>query len=378
MVSVTWEELAATTLPRQFPAVGGRSAGHVAETVRSIGPIQSQTARSAFLGLAARLPGVTHAVLTEAYETCEIVRGSVIRGTVHTTVPEQHVLLEAATRAGNRRLWERTLRLADHDLEEVWAALEDFARDTWRTPDELYAHLVGWLGDHGEDDAAGLLVRDPARHLGFGHGGLVRRPRKGGWEGQGAPEYRTAAALLGDRTSRLADPLVLDDLVRVHLRAHGPASRQDLAWWAGLPLTTVDTVLARLELDGVTGPDGRTYLDLPGRPPAAPLPGVRLLPEFDALMCAYQPVGRQRFVTLEHHEALWNRKNGQVLPPLLVDGRITGHWRAAGSARRRPLAVTWYAGTRRPRKAELERPVAALEAALGITVTTVTIDRAGA
>jgi hypothetical protein len=64
-----------------------------------------------------------------------------------------------------------------------------------------------------------------------------------------------------------------------------------------------------------------------------------------------------------------------VLPPLLVDGRITGYWRAAGSARTRPLEVTWFARTRRPRKAELEEPVAALEAALGITITTLTLTR---
>ena len=45
------------------------------------------------------------------------------------------------------------------------------------------------------------------------------------------------------------------------------------------------------------------------------------------------------------------------------------------AARRRPLEVTWFARTRRPRRAELEQPVAALEAALGITVTEVTLSR---
>ena len=64
-----------------------------------------------------------------------------------------------------------------------------------------------------------------------------------------------------------------------------------------------------------------------------------------------------------------------VLPPLLVDGRITGYWRATGSARRRPLEVVWFAGTRRPHKAELDAPVAALETGLGITVTDVTVSR---
>ena len=132
------------------------------------------------------------------------------------------------------------------------------------------------------------------------------------------------------------------------------------------------------ELTAVPGPDGRTYLDVRDAPSAADLPGVRLLPEFDALLCGYDSKARDRFVSPEHNDVLWARANGMVLPPLLVDGRITGYWRATGSARRRPLEVVWFADTRRPRKAELEEPVAALEAALGITVTGVAVTRASA
>ena len=64
-----------------------------------------------------------------------------------------------------------------------------------------------------------------------------------------------------------------------------------------------------------------------------------------------------------------------LLPPLLVDGRITGHWRAAGTARRRPLEITWWARTRKPRSGEVADAVAALEAALAITVTEVSLTR---
>src|SRR6186997_1931491 len=55
----TGEDLAGASLARQFPDLDGRDATAVAETVRRIGPIQAQTARSPFLALAARLPGVT-------------------------------------------------------------------------------------------------------------------------------------------------------------------------------------------------------------------------------------------------------------------------------------------------------------------------------
>ena len=95
-------------------------------------------------------------------------------------------------------------------------------------------------------------------------------------------------------------------------------------------------------------------------------------------MCGYDPSSRDRFADPGHLRRLWNQNNGMVLPPLLVDGRITGYWRATGSARKRPLEVVWFAGTRKPRMSELDGPVASLEAALDITITGVTLTRESA
>jgi hypothetical protein len=285
---------------------------------------------------------------------------------VHTATPGQYAALGAATRVGQRTLWQRMLRLEHSSLEDLWTATEEYAA-SWRTTDDLEDHLHRWLLAHeGRDDVTG---QQAGRYLAFGHGGLVRRPVNGDWAGQGAPEYRT----LPGAAASIADAITL------HLRSHGPASRHDLAWWSGLGLRVVDEHLAvleqRLGLVAHEGPDGRTYLDLPDPPAPRALQGVRLLPEFDALMCGYDPAARRRFAEPEHLTRLWSGANGLVLPPLLVDGRITGYWRAPGSAKRRPLEVVWFARTRRPRKAELDAPVAALETALGITVTDVTLTR---
>ena len=369
MTVVSWEELGGLALARQFPDTAG-----VADAVRRIGPIQSQTARSPFLGLAARFPGVTHEAITRAYEDFGIVRGSTIRGTVHTTVPEHHALLEVATRRGQRSNWVRVLGL--DDVEPLWASVEDFAREQWRTPAELLDHVKTWTvgprrragRDAGQRAWAATWASVTAGWSG------ARSRAAGRARGRRATAPRPRSWAIGPPV--LTDPHSLDRLFRAHLAAHGPASRNDLAWWSGLTLGAVDEALARLGLDAVTGPDGRDYVDLPAPPPARSLGGVRLLPEFDALMCAYQPAGRQRFVTPEHHDRLWLGANGLVKPPLLVDGRITGYWRAMGSARKRPLEVSYFPGTRRPRKAELDQPVAALEAALGIEITSVSVTRA--
>lgn len=372
----SWDELAGAALARQFPAEPPalRSGTHVAGAVRRLGPVQSQTARSPFLALAARHPGTTHAAVTEAYEAHALVRGSTLRGTVHTMAAEDHPLHEVATRLGQAVRWQRFLGLEQADLEALWRSIEDFARDDWHPPAALTRHLGDWLARRGV--RAGIdLDSGMGRYLAFGHGALIRRPLRGGWEGQGAPGYRTAAAVLGDRSEVLADPDgALTQLFGGHLAAHGPASREDLAWWSGLPRRDVDRVVDAMGVHGEEGPDGRVYLDLPGAPEPRRPDGVRLLPEFDALLCAYQPAARQRFAEQRHLDELWGG-NGLISPPLLVDGRITGYWRAMGSARRRPLEVVWFAGTRRPRKAELVEPVTAVEAALGIEVTEVTVRR---
>ncbi len=182
----SWEELGAAALARQFPGSGAPTdASGVAEAVRRIGPIQSQTARSPFLGLAARFPGVTHAAITASYEELAIVRGSTIRGTVHTTVPAHHALLEVPTRRGLRVNYVKALKLDDGVIDELWDSIEDLARDTWRTPAELLSHLQQWTAAHGGVPAE-ELEQGIGRYLGFGHGGLLRRPLKGGWEGPGS------------------------------------------------------------------------------------------------------------------------------------------------------------------------------------------------
>jgi len=362
-VRLSWAELAGRSLARQFPETA--SPVDVGSAVHAIGDLQTQTARSAFLGLGARFPGITHEAISAAYAEGSIVRGSTIRGTVHTASPRNFTILAEATRVGQHGRWARVLGISNEEITDLWTSVEDYARE-WRTPEDLRLHLVDWLGRHAP---ASQRPADsgPGRYLAFAHGGLVRRPASGDrWEGQGKPVYGTF-----DRVGSAT----LADVVRLHLAAHGPSSRQDLAWWSGVPAKTLEPWLAEVEVSEHEGPDGRTYLDLTTSPGPRDLPGVRLMPEFDALLCGYDSKARDRFVTPEHNRRLWNDSNGMLLPPLLVDGRITGFWRAAGTAKRRPLEVTWFARTRRPARSELEEPAAALEAALDITVTDVTITR---
>ena len=91
------------------------------------------------------------------------------------------------------------------------------------------------------------------------------------------------------------------------------------------------------------------------------------MPEFDAVLCGYDPRARDRFVSSADNEVLWHRANGYLLAPVLVDGRVGGYWRLQGTGRTKALDVSLFRGARRPRKAELDAPAASLSDALDIT-----------
>lgn len=279
-----------------------------------------------------------------------------------------------ATRIGQRALFARGLRLQAVTLEQVWAEVEAYASDDWRSAQQLGDFLTGWLAEHDPSAGGRRLDGQQGRYYAFGHGGLIRRPAGGDWTGQQAPEYRTASVLLGDRTAVLNHPDdAVDALLLHHVQAHGPSSRHDLAWWSGLGLTTVDAALARLDLPADTGPGGRPYHDVPdAAPPAAPA-GVHLLPEFDALICGYHPAGRERFVDPADYAVLWSRDNGLLLAPVLLDGRLRGHWRLVGTGARRRLQVTLFAGARPVVPDELATSAHAVEAALDVSIADVEV-----
>ena len=120
------------------------------------------------------------------------MRGSTIRGTVHTATPEQYAALGAATRVGQRTLWQRLLGLERSTVEDLWADTEEFAAD-WRSADELQAPPPR-LADGARGPRRRSTEQQVGRYLAFGHGGLVRRPVNGDWAGQGAPGLPDAAA----------------------------------------------------------------------------------------------------------------------------------------------------------------------------------------
>jgi hypothetical protein len=127
------------------------------------------------------------------------------------------------------------------------------------------------------------------------------------------------------------------ELVRSYLAAFGPASRADIARWAGMARVVVDRGLAGLELRRFRDELDRELYDLP----RAALPGAdvrapaRLLPRFDNLVLAHED--RRRVIADEHRSAVI--EGGEVRATFLVDGFVAGLWTVdGGRVRLEPFA----------------------------------------
>ena len=109
------------------------------------------------------------------------------------------------------------------------------------------------------------------------------------------------------------------------------ASAADLAQFTLLTRSAARDALDAMsgQLERLEGPDGSVLFDVPG----APLPGEdtpcppRLMAMWDSILLAYADRSR---VIPPAYRPLVIRRNGDVLPTLLVDGHVAGVWRPAG------------------------------------------------
>lgn len=143
------------------------------------------------------------------------------------------------------------------------------------------------------------------------------------------------------------------ELVRRWLRAFGPGTLKDIAWWTGWTLGDARRALSAVGAVEVALDDGTGYL-LPGDLDATADPGpwVALLPALDSTTMGWN----ERGWYLGSHVGRLFDTNGNAGPTIWSDGRVVGGW-----AQRRSgevvinLLEDVTADTRREVEAEAER-----------------------
>lgn len=324
-MALTVRELNRATLARQL--LLERTVDPVTEVVRRILAVQAQEPASPYVALWNRIAAFEPAELDAAFADGEVLKATLMRVTLHAVTAEDHPDLRAALLPTLRtsRLNAARFRgsgLSAEDADQLARELTVFAARP-RTRPEIEAFLADRLGTE-PDPGVWWALRSSAP--------LVHEPTGGPWAFGPRPVFRAAPS--SPRTSDGAASV--RHLVVRYLAAFGPASIQDLARFAMLPQSTLRTAVAAVAAVGaglveLEGPGGTALLDLPDAPRpdgdvAAP---PRLLPMWDSVLLAHADRTR---VLPEAYRAAVIRRNGDVLPTLLVDGQVRGVWRAVDGA----------------------------------------------
>jgi hypothetical protein len=340
-----------------------REKAKVVAAVERLAGLQAQVARPPFVGLWTRLDGFTRDDLTRAVDRREVVRATLMRGTLHLMSRKDFVALRPAlqpmlTSAMQAVLRDRTAGL---DVAKLVSAARAYFEEEPRTFAELRDHLSQRFP--GLDERAmGYTVRT--------HLPLVQTPAAGeAWAYPSMADFAVADSWLGETFGEDERPHAL---ILRYLGAFGPASVRDFEAWSALTGAAAAFEELRPKLRTFRDERKRELFDLPKAPrPAedeeAP---IRFLPEFDNLLLAY--ADRRRVAADEHKPRLCT-KNLLIPGSFLVDGFIAGTWKAELKKRTARLTLTPFAAlpkkARAPLAEEGERMLRFMEpAADGIAV----------
>jgi winged helix DNA-binding protein len=275
----------------------------IPRALERIGGIQDQYAPNAYIRLWSCLEGFQRHDLTRALEGRSVVQGTLMRATIHVVSKRDYWPFAVAIRAAQREWLVRAWKVTERELERQADQVRLLLAEGPRRAEELKAVGRTW---------------DPALSL-------VRVPPSGTWERRRANLIELADRWVGPENSPKDEAGV--HLVRRYLAAFGPASREDIASWAGLKRVHVDPVLDRLELRRFRDEAGGELLDLPRAAlpdPETPAP-VRFLPTWDAVLLVH--ARRTGVLPEQYRTRIFSTKVPQSVGTFLVDGAVAGTWR---------------------------------------------------
>jgi hypothetical protein len=342
---LTLTDLNRTLLARQL--LLERRTMPLARAVEAVAGIQAQDPVAPLFGLLARLEGFAAEALRRALDRRSVVRGTLMRGTVHLVSARDYLRMEPAVgplirgqhlqyvrgRPPMPDVAERTREAMAMTAEPVPAAAlrSHFGEDAWwrirREGRFLYAPVKGPRGGFGR--SAVFVAADA-------------------W-------LRGAPFASGDEA--------LAHLVRRGLAGFGPMTLADLVAWSGLPAATLRPVVESLALVSRRDERDRELLDVPRRPivrgdVAAP---PRLLAPFDDAILSH--ADRTRVIDDDARRTVI--RGGIVDAVVLVDGFVRGRWKVARARRSAELVFEAFAPIPRAHaralRAEAERTLAFAE-----------------
>ena len=287
--------------------------------------VQSQDVQPSAWSLAQRTEGGTEAAVTRARDDGLLLRTHVLRTTWHDVRPQDLRWLLRLTAGRVRQQVARARRdlgLDDEVLATARRAVEPAVTGRALTRPQVAEVLAG----------AGLVL--DARALGH----LLMLLELDLVVCSGARDrHLHTYARFDERVPPAPEP---DDppaeLVRRFLRGHGPATVQDLAWWASLRVSDLRRALAALgdevRRDEVDGLELWSTADAPEPPPG---PGLQLVQAYDEHLVAFTASKH-----LTDPDRVVGRRERPYMGVVLLDGVVAGSWGRTATAKGVTVRVT--------------------------------------
>lgn len=309
-----------------------RQSTPVIEAVGQAMALQAQESASPYLAVWNRVAGFDPAELDSAFLERRVVKATLMRVTLHAVRNVDYPIFHEAmsgtlrgARLNDRRFRDTGLTAADAD--DLIPKIVAFAAQA-RSKTEFEEMLRDEIGREIPEPGVWWALRQVAP--------LHHAPADVAWSFGRSPSFVAAG---------ISDPIDHQDAIAqlfvAYLRGFGPATRQDFGQFALLRQSEIEPAVNLISdrLRRFEGPDGREVLDVEGAEIAdqdSPAP-PRLLGMWDNVLLAH--VDRTRVISDEYRSHAI-RRNGDVLPTVLVDGQVVGVWRPSDEG----IAVTSFHG----------------------------------
>jgi hypothetical protein len=337
--TLTLRDLNRATLARQLLLERRRLSATTA--IERLVGMQAQWPPAPYVGLWSRVAGFRRTTLERAVQRGDVLKPTVMRGTLHLVTARDYPLFYAAFREMLTWFGPMHLERAVASLDGVLALMREGRIDHA----EILAHLRETHPELEERDCRRMVfaVRRHAHLLNARETAVWTTRPSATYELLPAPEEIDA---LDARA----------ELVRRYLRAFGPAARADVADWSGLRVRDFEHALDGLPTRHAE--DGRVLYDVPRAPLPdgdAPAP-VRFLPKWDNILLGF--ADRTRVISDEIRRQVIG-KNGDVAQTVLVDGFVAATWSADPKGK---VTVEPFSPLPRVWRREVEDEAARLEA----------------
>jgi hypothetical protein len=338
---VTWKQVAAFRLARHHLRERA-SAEALVQVAGEIAGAQAQLPSAAQIALWARVRDLQVPQIEEALNKRSLVKAACMRRTLFLVPSKQlAVFVRGSTRRAEKGIrWTLKKGIPEQVVEEAMEATLAVLEEPLTRPEiaervsrvldvqPLAIHGGGW-GSRGKVAAVSVgHIAFPVvelMHLVGARGVVCYGPARG----QEPTFVRADAWIPGWKDLPVEEAEV--ELLKVYLRAFGPATPRDFSLWSGMTLTEARQIwmneqpdLVPVSIEGWRAELLREDFDaLAGTKASFERPVVRLLPYFDTFLLGHE--GRDHLVDGNHRASVF-RPQGWIAPVVLVNGQVAGIW----------------------------------------------------